>query len=408
MSKSICIIGAGPGGAVAALTLAKAGIECTVIDKATFPREKVCGDGFSGWVKVIFDHLDPEYTQELLSLSEIQTTKGAKIFVPNGQHLDFELSPEESSKMGFTLKREVFDNSLIEKLRSNSKINLIEGQEITDLSKNRSGFDLCNRDHSFKLHSNLVIIANGAFSKFAKKTSGIRVNPKQNMICARTYYRNVKEISATDPKLEFYFLKSTLPGYLWIFPEKENVINIGVGYFVHDIQKSKKNPKHLLTEIINKEPLLRNRFIDATQIDTVKSCGLPLGHKKHKLAGDHYMIIGDAAVLANPLTGEGISAAMFSGSIAAKHAINCWQQENFSNSQTIGYQKELYKRLWWEISLSQKLQRLVATPGIMNMAGNKYRKSKTFKELLHACSNNLKPIRKIFNPYYLLKILVNK
>ncbi|MBI9035124.1 MAG: geranylgeranyl reductase family protein [Bacteroidales bacterium] len=408
MSKSICIIGAGPGGAIAALTLAKAGIPCTVIDKAVFPREKICGDGFSGWVKVILDRLDPELTKELLSHAKLQSASGAKIVVPNGRSLDFVLPPEQSKNNGFTLQREFFDNFLIDKLRSHPQINLIEGVEISNLTKQEQGYELSDKSGEFKLFTALLIIANGAFSKFAKSVSGIRVSPKQNMVCARAYYKGVADIDKENPQLEFYFLKSTLPGYLWIFPEKEGLTNVGIGYFASDMIKKKMNPKLILPEILKNEPLLKDRFNKAEQLKPVQSCGLPMGHKKNNLAGDHFMIIGDAAVIANPLTGEGISAAMFSGSIAATHAIQCWENNDFSVKTTQGYKKELYKRLWWEITLSHKLQRLITIPGIMNLVGNKYHKSATFKSLLLSCTSNLKPARKIFNPYYLAKILLNK
>jgi flavin-dependent dehydrogenase len=58
METKVCIIGAGPGGATAALQLAQLGIECIVVDKAVFPRDKVCGDGLSGKVLTLLERID--------------------------------------------------------------------------------------------------------------------------------------------------------------------------------------------------------------------------------------------------------------------------------------------------------------------------------------------------------------
>jgi flavin-dependent dehydrogenase len=86
------------------------------------------------------------------------------------------------------------------------------------------------------------------------------------------------------------------------------------------VGKKKLNLKKEFEKIIASHPAIAPRFREAEQIGEVKLYGLPLGSKKRQLSGDHYMLTGDAAMLIDPFTGEGIGNAMMSGMLAAQQA----------------------------------------------------------------------------------------
>ena len=125
----ICIIGAGPGGATAALQLAKLGIECIVADKAVFPRDKICGDGLSGKVAAILDKIDPEIIKKFQQEPYKQNSFGILFTAPNRQPVPvpFSLNYQKNkhNPRGFVSKRIDFDHFLIQQIRTTLSMELV-------------------------------------------------------------------------------------------------------------------------------------------------------------------------------------------------------------------------------------------------------------------------------------------
>ncbi|MCD4665978.1 MAG: FAD-dependent monooxygenase, partial [Bacteroidales bacterium] len=86
--SKVCIVGAGPAGSIAALFLAKFGINCILVDKARFPRDKICGDGISGWVNTVLNELDKNLLIRLAKQPYMLHSHGIRIVAPNSKHID--------------------------------------------------------------------------------------------------------------------------------------------------------------------------------------------------------------------------------------------------------------------------------------------------------------------------------
>ncbi|HQY42326.1 MAG TPA: FAD-dependent monooxygenase, partial [Ferruginibacter sp.] len=112
----ICIIGAGPGGVTAALQLAKLGIECIVADKATFPRDKICGDGLSGKVAAILDKIDPSIIKKFQQQPYKNNSFGIIFTSPNRRSVPIPFSLNYKNNLhnprGFVSRRFDFDHFL--------------------------------------------------------------------------------------------------------------------------------------------------------------------------------------------------------------------------------------------------------------------------------------------------------
>ena len=99
-------------------------------------------------------------------------------------------------------------------------------------------------------------------------------------------------------------------------------------------------------------PVISARFAGAEQIGEVKLHGLPLAAKKGLCPVIIICCTGDAAMLIDPFTGEGIGNAMMSGMFAAQHAKRCIESRGFSAQNLKAYDKDVYDRLWSELLLS--------------------------------------------------------
>ncbi len=407
IQTDVCIIGAGPGGSVTALFLAKKGISCVLVDKTKFPRDKICGDALSGKSVEILRKLDEEIIDEL-NLSPIQTGSwGVKFVAPNLKHIRIPFKKDFNKQQrppGFIAKRIDFDNFLIEKVKQNSSIQLLEETEIKNFIPENDGWILSDESGEKTIHTKLVIAADGAHSAFAKQIGKIQV--EQSHYCAgiRAYYKGVTEMDK-DNFIELHFIKEFLPGYFWIFPLPNGMANVGVGMRSDFVSRKKVNLKKQMLEMIEHYPSLKKRFQHAKLEGEIKGFGLPLGSKKRKISGERFMLIGDAASLIDPFTGEGIGNAMMSGMIAAEVAEKSLNENGFSAASMSVYDEKVYKRLWSELRLSKQMQELVKYPWLFNMVVNKANKSKLLQETITCMFEDMDMREQLSKPSFYFKLL---
>ena len=402
----ILIIGAGPGGAATALFLAKQGIRCVLVDKASFPRDKICGDALSGKVVEVLRKLDPSLVSDLEKHTEFLGSFGVTFIAPNGKPLRVPFKKEintATSPPGFISKRIDFDHWLIEEVRKHSEIELFENTELRKFERTSNGYTATSRSGQ-TFQAKLIIAADGANSSFAKDIAGLKTEPAHNCFGLRAYYKNVSGLDHQN-FIELHFLKEFLPGYFWIFPLPNGYANIGVGMRADVMHDKGINLKKEFEKLISTHPSIKDRFVNAEQIGEVKLHGLPLGSKKRSLSGDHYMLIGDAAMLIDPFTGEGIGNAMMSGMLAAQQTKACIEQKDFSTTAMRSYDKAVYDRLWSELLLSYRMQQLVNFPSIFNFVVNKANTNTMLKETISAMFEDLDLRARLKDPKFYFKLL---
>ena len=410
LETRICIVGAGPGGCAAAMELAKLGIKCLLVDKAIFPRDKICGDALSGKVMNIFNKIDPIIVENFSKQDTQIGSWGVKFVAPNGEALrvPFRLNFDKNKlSPGFICKRLDFDNFLIEQLKRYPQIQLLQDTDICEYIKTETGWILKDKNSSVTIHTQLLIASNGAYSQFAKQFGGIQMEPNHYCAGIRGYYKGVNNLDA-DNFIELHFIKDFLPGYFWIFPLANGLANVGVGIASNTISKKRINLKKRMLEIILTHPEFKERFKDAQLVGSIKGYGLPLGSKKRSISGNHFMLVGDAASLIDPFTGEGIGNAVISGMHAAKHASNCLSKQQFDAEFMQQYDEMVYKRLWNELNLSRRMQQLVNYPVLFNMVINKARRSKLLRETISGMFENIDLRSRLKSPSFYFKLLFTK
>jgi len=375
IKTDICIVGAGPGGAAAALKLGYANQSCVLIDKATFPRDKICGDALSGKVSTVLNRMDPEIMNRFRATPQVSMW-GFKFTSPNGKEMHFDFTPKDlaeadyPSAPGYVATRLVFDNFLIEEVKRHPSVDLREGINISEYIKTEEGYLLKDKSGDFTIQTKILIVANGAHSPFSRKHAGLEKDNRHHAGGLRVYYKNVANLEGQSA-IELHYFKELVPGYLWIFPLPNNGANVGLGMRTDMISDRKFNMRKALEELIATHPRLKDRFKDAEITDSVKGYGLPLGSKKRILSGDHYMLVGDAGHLIDPLTGEGIGNAIYSGTIAADQAVNCLEAKKYDAKYMRAYDVRIQRVLGTELKASYLMQRLMLYPRLVNFLTNR-------------------------------------
>jgi flavin-dependent dehydrogenase len=318
----------------------------------------------------------------------------------------FQTKKEKKTAPGFIAKRIDFDNWLVEKVKANPLITLHENTEVRHYR--RQGNTIIAEANNGRTYTTpLVIACDGAYSTFTKDIAGLKTEPEHNCFGLRAYYKNVQGLDAEN-FIELHFLKEFLPGYFWIFPLPNGYANVGVGMRADKMHDKKVNLKKSFESILQNNPVMRQRFAGAQLAGDIKLFGLPMGSKKRILSGNNYMLCGDAGMLIDPFTGEGIGNAMFSGYYAAAQAQRCIENNNYSAAFMQGYDKELYHRLWSELLLSYRMQQLVNFPWLFNLVVRKANSNKLLSETISCMFEDLDMRARLKDPRFYMQLLFSK
>lgn len=406
ISSDIVILGAGPAGTTAAISLARKGISSVLIDKHLFPRRKICGDGLSGKVVSILNRIDPGYVDELLISGLATGSRAARFYAPNRKmmELSFQTMLIEQAP-GLICKRFDFDHILLHKALKYKEVSFKGGIAVETVKKENEKIILLDKDGEAIAETRLLLFAAGSDKKLLKLLNPSFPISKEEGIGIRGYFKNV---TGSDAKhaIEIHFLEELLPWYLWIFPFEDGSANVGLALPESLAKKKEMSLKELLFSLIEKYPYLKDRFSNASLEGKIEAARLPYYSGPCPLAGDHYLLLGDAACLIDPFTGEGIGNAMASGVYAAEVASQCVKTGNFSLSGTGSYQEMIEKKLQPELALSLKLQGLASRKGLLNLVIGRASKHEKTRMLISEMLYNEKTKKKLGKPAFYIKLLM--
>jgi len=397
------IVGAGPAGSSAAIYCNKLGLNTLLLDKSIFPRDKICGDALSGKSVKILEELD--------LLQDLDKLNGAivnRIIFGNPNHSECELHLNKSLNKrhishGFVIPRKIFDNYLFKKASDVS--NVVSGFNVEDLIYNKSQVigvkgKSINGEQK-KYFGNIVLGADGPYSIISRKSGLYNSDMNYTAVGLRCYYENVEDL--TD-QIELHYVNETIPGYFWIFPAGNKKANIGVGLLKSRAKKKKYNLQQIMKQVINSKNF-KYRFKNSNALEKPKGWNLPFGNTKRGNHGNGFLLLGDAAGLVDPFTGEGIGNAMESGKIAADIVLKAKILNNFSNQILSEYDKVLWEYLGSELKTSTLLLKLAHYRILLNFVIDRASRNKNIKNMISGMLANEVPKTELSNPMFYLKTL---
>lgn len=411
----VIIAGAGPGGSTCAAYLGRAGKKVLLLDRAKFPRDKTCGDALSGKSMKVIRELGLEEKIEKLPHSEIEgvafsSPSGAMVAIPFAKN-----DPNRKGGTGYCMRRMHTDKMFFDEAKSTPYVTIKENCIVSGViieNGKAVGVKVIDVDDGRKekeFRAKVVVGADGVNSMVARSVLGekAKLEPKHCCDALRAYYSGIEGLT---PNIEIHFFSSVMPGYFWIFPLENGTANVGLGLISEDLQKRIKKEKKtlplLLEQAIKNEPLIRDRFKNAKLISPATGWRLPFGSYRRKLAGEGWVLIGDAASLVDPFSGEGVGNATASARLAAKKIVEAIDGNDLSYKKLSEYEKNVWKEIGRELDTSYRMQIAGKWKWLLNRFVQKAATNKEFRELLAQSLANEEAKKNFANPLFYLKVLL--
>lgn len=304
----VLVIGAGPAGIAAALTAQRHGLSVEVIDKATFPRDKCCGDGLTTGALRLLEQLGlrPE------TVASWKVCRDVTLRSPSGRIVDLQLPAD--GQFAAIASRMDLDAALVAHARA-CNITVHEGVAFLDIEQRDDVIRIVTS--AGECTARVVIAADGMWSPVRKAVLPERSAYLGEWHALRQYVHHVD--GPAKDRLYVWFEPELLPGYAWSFPLADGRVNIGFGILRGASQKP-GDMKVVWSAVLQREHVRAALGDRAVIDDKLSAWPIPARVTSATLHSGNVLFVGDAACATDVLTGEGIGQALLSGVLAGDAA----------------------------------------------------------------------------------------
>ena len=430
----VIVVGGGPCGAAAAAYHSMNGCKVLLIEKEVWPRDKPCGDAVGG--------KSLSHVKELGVKTMIEDTPHFRVDSivfgsANGSSVKVMLPKEEFEKKmaGYSLPRVQFDYMMFKRateIVAGAGGSVIQGFTVGEVHDDNgritgvSGrFGKRGSDNPTLRFSGALTIGAGGYRCPVATTLVERIHGEvmrdDDHYCGayREYWEGVGGFQGSEGPIEIHFIEEVIPGYFWLFPVREGVVNGGIGMVISEQRKQKGADKSLKKKqkwVIEEHPIFKERFKNAKLVQgSQKGWQLPFGSPRkgpapefqpRRSAGAGVMCVGDAASLVDPFTGEGIGNGLVSAKMTSKYFDRVAHSEGFPEEVALEYMEDLWSTLGKELTNSHRLQKVVKWKKVMNWFVGKASKKEEMADMMTGMIADKEAQKALWSPWFLFKTII--
>lgn len=346
----VLIIGGGPAGSGLAWHLATKGVKVIIIEAEKFPRDKICGDAVSS---VALNELHKLGITGLEGFAKASVINDVAIYIEQEKvTIDLERS-EELPFQGRIIPRLELDNWIATAAKKAGAVYL-EEHRLVDYYVNAHSVQAQVKQAGVTktIVSKLIVGADGSNSTVARIIKGVKPSEDYQLLGLRAYYEGV---NGPGDRCDIFFSGDNFPGLFWFFPTGPNTANIGSAMIKTTLPQNPKHVRAILDNQIKNNKYIAERIGDGKIKGKVHGWPLTFQEPETRVVSSRLLLVGDAAGLINPLSGDGIQYALLSASWASECIIECVDNDNFSHTALSVYEKKLKKEMAYDMALSQLL-----------------------------------------------------
>jgi flavin-dependent dehydrogenase len=330
----VCILGGGPAGTTASLFLSRYGISHILVDKCTFPRDKVCGESFDGRVYRLLEELSPGSVSGMKAQHRLLPTRKYDF---GSAKIDLSVTFPDTDLPRLSIERLQLDHYLWQLAERSEWAASFSGAPMQIVGQEEDKVLLEGPD--LQIEAELVIDATGA--------QAVPGDDPSLFVFSRTYYEGV--ITHQQKGLEVMYFYQPLPVCLFMCPLAGDRYNVELAIARSDYKNSGMRMDAIWQCILENHPDLQARFARAKPLGKARGTSLSI-QSKVNWTGERVIRAGSSAFTTNPITGLGVGNAMSMGKLAAETIRQYHDQADFAEQVIRQYRRSArrkYRNILW-------------------------------------------------------------
>jgi len=397
--RDAIVVGAGPAGAATAILLAEHGLAVTVLERATLPRPKICGEYVSPEAGRMLDRLGVLKTLDAAGAAPLT---GFRITAPDGTVAGADYRaigpwrPYRQHALG--VARAALDGALADRLRL-LPVDFREEVRVTDLlfePGRVAGVRAADREgRPVALRAPLVVGADGRASVVAARLGCRRPHPLRRMALV-TY---VAGVAGCRERGEIFV---DPPDYAILNPLGPERVNLSLVVPLEHAAPWSSRLDDFFGARVAQLPHLARRLAGARRVAPVHALG-PLAHRVDDPRAGGVLLVGDAAGFYDPFTGEGIYTALRSAELAAEAITGALRAGDVSAARLAAFARARREAFAGKARVTRALQAVIGRRRLANAAARLLVRRPALLEVLLGVIGDFVPPRALLSPGHLLR-----